>query len=113
MFDFIYNKRREFADKYNALKDDYFTLLELSHKFQEKEAKFFKGCSKTLNDVIDSLTAYEHNYAETKENFINNCKERRSSMNKERDDIIYALVALEKINIKHQDTKGLEESKRL
>jgi len=34
-------------------------------------------------------------------------------MNKERDDITQALVALEKINIKHQDTKGLEESKRL
>lgn len=34
-------------------------------------------------------------------------------MNKERDDINYALVALEKINIKHQDTKGKEESERL
>lgn len=67
----------------------------------------------TLNTIIDKLNSYEHDYAETKENFINNCKERRSSMNKERDDIIHSLVGLEKIDKLIQKEKGLEEAKRL
>lgn len=91
LFDFIYNKKRDYTDKFNRVKNHYFLLLNLMKKFDNKEAREFRKCAVGLNEINGKISEYETQYIETKESFINKCKERRIALVKEKDEYMVQL----------------------
>jgi len=66
-------------------------LLNLMKKFDTKEAKEFSKCARGLNEINSKISDWETQYIEAKESFINKCKERRTQLFKEKDEIMVQL----------------------
>jgi len=72
--------------------------MKLMKDFDKNEANSFHNACKALNDINKSISKWESEFSEIKEQFVNKCKERRLQLIKEKNDIMNDLGVQEKVN---------------
>lgn len=89
-------------------------LLELMKEFEQKDAQNFYEACNYLNEINARISTWESDYIESKEGFINRCKERRLLLHKEKEEMMAKLnkIETEKTNLILKE-EGYEESKIL
>lgn len=93
--EFIYNKKREYTDRYFKLRDQYFVMLKLKSNAEPDHMKYFSIACKCLNDINKNFPTWDDNYNDTKETFVSKCRERRLELIKLKNEILKSIETIE------------------